>query len=72
MTKSRNRMRCVLTARITRHHDMRQTTACVTWLNGRRQGETVGASRSPRMQALLLRALREGVTVVREEFQLWH
>jgi hypothetical protein len=61
-------MRCILNARITRHLDTRQVIACVTWLDGRVQGETVGASRSLHMQALLLRALREGVTVTREEF----
>ena len=33
-----------------------------------RQGETFGPSQSSHMQALLLRVLREGVTVIREEF----
>jgi hypothetical protein len=61
-------MQCILTARITRYRDTRQTMACVTWLGPRGQGETVGASKSPRMQSMLLRALREGVTVIREEF----
>lgn len=62
-------MRCILHARITRHLDIRQITACVTWLDCRgRQGETFGPSQSSHMQALLLRALREGVTVIREEF----
>ena len=62
-------IRCILNAAITRHNDTRMTTARVTWLDNRkRQGETCGVSRSVHMQALLLRALREGVTVTREEF----
>jgi hypothetical protein len=39
-----------------------------TWVRHGRQAETFGPSQSSHMQALLLRALREGVTVIREEF----
>jgi hypothetical protein len=39
-----------------------------TWVRRGRQGEMFGPSQSSHMQALLLRALREGVTVIREEF----
>ena len=42
--------------------------ADVTWVRRRRQRETFGPSQSSHMQALLLRALPEGVTVIREEF----
>jgi len=35
--------------------------ADVTWVRRGRQGETFGPSQSSHMQALLLRALREGV-----------
>ena len=42
--------------------------ADVIWVRRGRQGETFGPSQSSHMQALLLRALREGVTVIREEF----
>ena len=41
----------------------RKVMACVTWVRRGRQGEIVGAPQSSHMQALLLRALREGVTV---------
>jgi hypothetical protein len=63
-------IRCILGASITRHCDTRRTTARVTWLDGRRQQhETVAAyPDSTHVQALLLRAMREGVTVTREEF----
>lgn len=62
-------IRCILGAAITRHHDSRRTTARVTFLDSyKRQHESVGAYPSPYMQALLLRAMREGVTVTREEF----
>ena len=40
----------------------------VTWVRRGRQGEKFGPSQSSHMQALLLRALREGVAVIREEF----
>ena len=39
-----------------------------TWVRRGRQRETFGPSQSSHMQSLLLRALREGVTVIREEF----
>jgi hypothetical protein len=42
--------------------------ADVTWVRRGRQRETFGPSQSSPMHALLLRALREGVTVIREEF----
>jgi hypothetical protein len=63
-------IRCILSARITRYTDTRQTMAHVSWLDTRkRQGETVGAyPDSTHIQAMLLRAMREGVTVTREEF----
>lgn len=62
-------IRCILSARIMRYTDTRQVMAHVLHLDQRnRQGETVGNPRGAHMQALLLRALREGVTVTREEF----
>ena len=42
--------------------------ADVTWVRRGRQRETFGPSQSSHMQALFLHALREGVTVIREEF----
>ena len=42
--------------------------ADVTWVRRGRQGERFGPSQSSHMHALLLRALREGVTVIQEEF----
>jgi len=63
-------IRCILGAAITRHTDTRQTTARVTWLDARKhQHEAVGCyPASNHIRDLLLRAMREGVTVTREEF----
>ena len=62
-------VQCVLEARITKYTDTRQTMARVAWIDHRkRQGETIGPPQSNHMQQLLLRAYREGVNVIREEF----
>lgn len=62
-------IRCILQATLTRYTDTRQTMARVTWLDGHKhQGETIGLPTGNHMNALLLRALREGVTVTKEEF----
>lgn len=65
----RKSIHCILCACITRYLDTRMKLAHVRWITrGGRPGETIGNPQSPYMQALLLRALREGVTVTREEF----
>jgi hypothetical protein len=62
-------IRCILKASIVHYADTRCTRAHVTWIDQRkRQGETSGAYPSSHLTALLLRAQREGVTVVREEW----
>lgn len=63
------KIRCILQAVQTKYLDTRQTMARVTWLDtSNHQGQTVGSPYSHHMQVLLLRALREGVNIVREEF----
>jgi len=60
---------CIMNATITKYLDTRQTMARVTWVDTcRNPGETIGSPTGKHMQALLLRALREGCTIVREEF----
>lgn len=62
-------LRCILSACVTDYTDTRQKMARVSWLTlGGRQGETIGPPYSLHMQALLLRALREGVNITREGF----
>lgn len=63
-------IQCILSATIRRYADTGQTRACVVWLaTSGQQGETGGPyPNSIHMQQLLLRALREGVNIVREEF----
>jgi hypothetical protein len=65
-------IKCILQASIVYYSDNRQHAAYVTWLDNRgHQGRTVcqdyNTTRpSLHMQALLLRAMREGVAIQKE------
>lgn len=67
-----NRIKYILTASIVYYSDNRQHAAYVTWLDNRgHQGRTCcmdynTARPALHMQALLLRAMREGVAVQKE------
>lgn len=68
------RIKCILSASIVYYSDNHQHGAYVVWLDNRgRQGRTCDMHYNPKapnlhMQALLLRAMREGVTVTRENW----
>ena len=67
-------IKCILQASLIYYSDNRQHAAYVTWLDTKgRQGRTQCMNYDPakpslHMQALLLRAMREGVTVTRENW----
>jgi hypothetical protein len=63
------RIHCILEARVRTFADTGQKQACVSWVDTRKHpGQTIGSPLSNHMQALLLRALREGVNIIKEEF----
>ncbi len=62
-------IRCIMQATITKHKPYGDTTARVSWLDTHKHPHEIsGQPQGRHMRDLLLRAMREGVTVTREEF----